>query len=743
VHEAEATDMSAPTGWQALFAELRRRKVFRVATIYVITLWPLIQLADILQPAFGFPDRVITVLLYAFVGGFPVALALAWLFDLTREGVVLTDAAGNAAAGAPPLIGRTAEGVVIGVLTLLVVALFLVKMSTDQQAAGTAPAAPAPSPSPAVDVATSIAVLPFTTFSAEEQDQVFADGLTEELLNQLARVPRLRVAARTSSFAYKGVNRKVQEIGRELGVGRILEGSVRRSDVGATIRITAQLVDVESGAHLWSQTYDREFRDVLRIQDEIAGAVADHLSVTLLGPSGGARQGAATPEALIAVSRGRAAIAKRSAASIVAGVAQLEEGVRASPEWAEANASLAEAYVLAVLYAGADRADMLGRARAAADRALELDPQLGAAWASLGLVRMQDHAETAAAKEALERAIELSPSYAMAYMWLGTLQDDPERVLELHRKALELDPRSAVAAYNVANDLLGLGREDEAMQVFDRIVAADPLYAGAYRITAQLNERHGRLDEALLDHRSIWDAEQDADTANRIAELSLSIGDLDAARRWADRGATTTDPFQRLSTMWLRALIEWLGGNTPEAQRWLERIARAAAEQGEIGHLFSGFAWSLAGRHAEAAAAYDSAPAPDAIEGGRLGKGSFVDAYIMAVTSFRAAGRPSDADRVLVSIRTQVDRRIAESPRVDPAVLYHRARIHLLDGDRRMALALLARAADEGWSEAWRLRIDPVLKELHGEPRFVALEKSMQARIAGMRESLERERTLR
>ena len=230
----------------------------------------MIQIADILTPAIGLPDASMTYLLIAFAAGFPFVIALSCVFDLNKGGVAVTSETAN--VDEEPLLPARTESIVVIALSLAIVALFALQyVSPDEAAADTSVATIEEAPP------RSIAVLPFATFSSDSNDSYFADGLTEELLNALARVNELQVAARTSSFAYKGVNKHLQKIGRELGVESILEGSVRRNDVDDTIRVTAQLIDVHSGSHLWSDTYDREYRDIFRIQGDIAGAVVKQL----------------------------------------------------------------------------------------------------------------------------------------------------------------------------------------------------------------------------------------------------------------------------------------------------------------------------------------------------------------------------------------------------------------------------------------------------------------------------------
>jgi TolB-like protein len=723
--------------WRHLLAELRRRNVFRVATLYVIVLWPLIQLADIMQPVLGYSDVVMRVLVYAFIGGFPPALTLAWIYDITREGIVRTNARPDGDTETPrrALFGRGTEAAIIAVLALLVLALFLVQRSLDS------PAVSDPLDTAATELrqaATSLAVLPFVSFSNSEDDQVFADGLTEELLNVLSRQPQLRIAARTSSFAYRGVNRNVQEVGGELGVGTILEGSVRRSDVSDTIRITAQLVDVASGAHLWSQTFDRQYRDVLRIQDDIAAAVAQRLSVTLLGGSGDtpARSAPESHEAFMLVSRARAALAKRSPASIGSAVEMLERATALSPDWAEAHALLAQAHVLMALYANADRQQQLQQAQQAVDRALALDPELGAAWAAQGLVHMQHSGQRQQSIEALQRAIALNPSYAMAHMWLGTLQDSPGQRLVHHRVALELDPRSAVAAYNVANDYLELGDEASAMQTFDAIVNADPFYPGAYKLTAMLNERHGRLVDAIVDMRRAWDLEAEPQTALQLALLHLSLADYPGARRWLAAAGDTANGSHEIVALWISALLAHADGATDRAKALITRIAERAGDDIH-GNLDRAHALGIAGEHQRALTAFAAAASMARASNTTLLYASTVDALLGIAHSQRMLGRRAEADELITEVRGFLDTLLQQPGRAKPAMWYQRARLHLLENDASMALLLLQRAIDEGWTEHWRLALDPLFGTLANDERFVAIQRTLLARIAIMREDLQ------
>ena len=249
----------------SLFQELKRRKVYNVITIYVVTSWLLLQVADTLFPAFGLPDSAIRIPATILLIGFPLVVILAWVFELTPQGIKKTGAVTAEDTVKIRKRDYLVNAIVLVLITVVAVQQFVIfnrPVSDDS-------------------IDKSIAVLPFISMSSGEEDGYFADGLTEELLNALAQLSDLKVAARTSSFYYKGRNEDIREIGSALGVAHVLEGSVRRS--ADQIRVTAQLIDVETGFHLWSTIYDGDLNDIFAIQDEIASEVTQALRIVLLG----------------------------------------------------------------------------------------------------------------------------------------------------------------------------------------------------------------------------------------------------------------------------------------------------------------------------------------------------------------------------------------------------------------------------------------------------------------------------
>ncbi len=358
----------------SIFRELKRRNVLRVGALYGAVAWLLLQIADVIVEPLGLPAWTMRMLIVLITIGFVVALVVAWTYEMTPEGLV-PDAEALPPGRAGLARGRMLDFVIIGVLCAAL-AYFLVNRSDD----GAGAAAPTAFRPP------TLAVLPFQSLSTAADDGYFADGLSEELLNLLAGVEGLRVAGRTSSFYFKGRDTDLREIGRQLGVAHILEGSVRRS--GSKIRVTAQLVDANDGFNLWSGTYDRELTDVLAIQDEIGRAVAKALQVELLGPGPDApaapRQ--ANPQAYQYYLVARARLRERGLENLRSAVQLFDRAIGADRAFADAYAGKAMALLL--LSNNHDDGDPNERhltAQAAIRRALELDASSSEALTAAGV----------------------------------------------------------------------------------------------------------------------------------------------------------------------------------------------------------------------------------------------------------------------------------------------------------------------------------------------------------------------
>jgi len=367
----------------SFWKELQERKVFRVASIYLVVMWIIIQVTADLFPAFGVPDWAMRLVYLVAILGFPVAVILGWAFELTPEG--LRRDHGEYSAGSQR---KGFDFVILGAVALLALFLIFRPELMDLIEQGITPVETAaiqtgavPEPEPLVTHPQSIAVLAFDNMSSNPDTEYFSDGISEEVLNVLANIPGLHVASRTSAFAFKErEDAGIRDIARALEVSFILEGSVRRA--GEQVRVTAQLIDARTDRHVWSQNYDRELREVFEIQDEIAAAIVDKLKPVILAARGGGPKisGMTTDnmEAYDLYLHGRSAFNPVDAAALESSIGQLEQSIALDPEFARAHSALARS-MLALARLRNDP-ELRDRAIAEAETALAANPQFREAF---------------------------------------------------------------------------------------------------------------------------------------------------------------------------------------------------------------------------------------------------------------------------------------------------------------------------------------------------------------------------
>ncbi len=438
---------------QTLLHELKRRRVFRVAGIYGIVAWVLVEVSDVVFPALQLPDWTITFVIALVMLGFPVTMIFAWIFDIGPEGIERTEPLAERAKGIP-------SGERIGYIVLLVAAMGALGYLLFPGLTG-------------VDedrLRDSIAVLPFADLSADQSGEYFSDGMSEELLNLLVKVPNLRVAARTSSFAYKGQQIDVRDVARELGVDTVLEGSVRRSE--NRVRITAQLIDAETGYHLWSDTYDRELKDIFAVQDEISAEIVKALKVTLGGteaePATVARVVPPTSnvEAYQLYLQARYQWKRRGVESLRRSIELFEQALVLDPEFARAYAGLAAAYVVLPGYSQELPGEYSEQAANAARQALARDPNLAEAHAVLAQLD-SDNGNWVDAEAAFFFATAMDPDDPTTLHWHSLLLRDTgrlEEALAVAKRAFDLDPASPVIHNNLSQIYMTLGYDEQAVK---------------------------------------------------------------------------------------------------------------------------------------------------------------------------------------------------------------------------------------------------------------------------------------
>jgi adenylate cyclase len=444
-------------------AELKRRRVIRVAIVYVLAALVVVEAANNLLPALNLPAWTVTLVVALAILGLPVAVALAWAFDVTPEGVRRAEPATAGPKAAPSI---TTPAVASG---------------GEQK---------------------SIAVLPFANMSDDPGNEYFSDGMTEEIINALTQLDNLHVAARTSCFSFKGKAPHISEVGAKLNVATVLEGSVRKA--GTRLRITAQLINVADGYHLWSERFDRELEDVFAIQDEIARAIADKLQITLAVGASEPLVRPSTPnlEAYDLYLKGRFFV-NQGGEGPRKGLEYFQQALACDPEYALAHAGIAEAYVWLGGTGILRPQEALPKIREAATRALELDETLAEAHLSLGRLSWTHEFAWSNAEKHFLRALELNPGLAEAHsmygFFLASLGRFEESLADL-RRGVELDPLAQIANTWLGQVLAWLGRFPDSIDRLRTALELDPTSWHANHILGmayRLDSDYPRAIEAL------------------------------------------------------------------------------------------------------------------------------------------------------------------------------------------------------------------------------------------------------
>jgi TolB-like protein/Tfp pilus assembly protein PilF len=448
---------------RSFVAELSRRNVFRAGALYAGATWALAQGIAQLGPSFGMPEWGTRWFVIACVVGFPFWLAFAWFYEFTPEGLK-RESEIEPHESITHHTGRKLDFAIIGVLAIAVVLLvtdrFVLHHGVNEEAG--------------VPIAEhSIAVLPFVNMSDEKSNEYFSDGISEELLNLLAKIPQLQVTARTSSFSFKGKDTAIPEIARTLHVAHVLEGSVRKA--GNSVRITAQLIKAGTDTHLWSQTYDRKLDDIFAIQDEIAADVVKQLKVTLLGSAPKAR--ATDPEAyamyLQAVQLGRQVTTEAFQQSDALYRKVLAIDPHYAPAWTGLSGNFSNEASQGLL----STKEGFAQARDAAMKALAIDPEYGAARASLGYIAMAGDNDLAGAAQHVERALALDPADPHVLGTSSTLLANlgrPDEALALGEAMVRRDPVNVTALYNLGNFQRAAGQLDAAIASYRTVLSLAP-----------------------------------------------------------------------------------------------------------------------------------------------------------------------------------------------------------------------------------------------------------------------------
>jgi TolB-like protein/Flp pilus assembly protein TadD len=541
-----------------LFSELKRRNVYKVAVAYAIVGWLLVQIATQVFPFFEIPNWAVRLVVLAIVIGFPVALILAWAFELTPEGIKRTEAADAARQHSR---GGVWVAVVVIAAGLSLGLFFLGRYTAGNARPGHSAAATASNPQK------SIAVLPLVNTSGDAANDYFSDGLSEELIAVLAKIPSLKIIGRSSSFLFKGKSDDSRTIGEKLGVANLLEGSVRKQ--GDRVRIVAELINAADGRALWSETYDRELKDVFAVQSEIATAVTEQLKIKLLGAP---VKSDAVPSndnlaAYNALLQGTFYFRLSTEEGTRKATEFYGEAIRLDPRYALAYANLSSAWRLlaAGWLGGAEANEAYAKARNAAQTALSLAPDLSAAHEAIGFVLLTPDLDFAGAEAELRKAEKLAPADAGPKIALAVLLAAQGRLAEAEnvgRQALALDPLGVTRYLYLARILIGGGRYDEAEALLRKAVALQPASSRVHVHLTTIDVLRGNaasaLQDAQLEPPGSW-----RDYALALAQQAQ--GDraaADAALQKLIKENSVSSPFQIAAVYGLRnepdKVFEWL-----------------------------------------------------------------------------------------------------------------------------------------------------------------------------------------
>jgi len=493
--------------------ELKRRNVFRVAIGYVITAWLLLQVVDLVLENINAPDWVMQVFMLALAIGFPLAVFFAWAFEMTPEGVK-RESEVDRTKSITKTTGRKMDRNIIIAMALALTYFAYDKFSGPEQeniphqTQTTDTAEDKQSVTDNKPVAKSddksVAVLPFVNMSQDKENEYFSDGISEELLNVLVRIKGLRVPSRTSSFTFKGSTQKLSEIGKELQVDHILEGSVRKS--GDRIRVTAQLIEVSTDTHLWSETYTRQLDDIFAVQDEIASAIVNALRITLVGEDQTIIQNRSTTnaDAYNKYLLGRHLWNQRSQSSLLASTEPLREAVEIDPGFGQAWAALADAYVLIPEYGAGPIQEYIPLAHEAIEKALASNPESAGALTTSAYIKFMYDYDLTGAHADFESAISIDPGYATAHQWYGELlaaEKNFDAAFDELRLARQIDPLAAVIPHVMGWVLMFTPRREEAFSYFEDALKLDPHLQSTINNLSTLNLMLGRFDQARFYRR--------------------------------------------------------------------------------------------------------------------------------------------------------------------------------------------------------------------------------------------------
>lgn len=697
----------------SVFKELKRRNVIRIGLAYVIAAWLIVQVVETIGPAFGFGDAVLKIVVIVLAIGVVPALGFAWAFELTPEGLK-RDQEVDRARPAVAAYGRRLDRTIIVILTVAV-GYFLVERFW-----------------PNSEAELSIAVLPFEDRSQSQDQDFFAKGISENLLNLLARLHGLRVTSRSSSFSVPD-GMSTPEVADLLKVAYVLEGSVSKS--GDRVRVTAQLIDTASDQQLWSDRYDRTMGDIFVLQDEIASRVVQELRMRL--QESAPVSTVTDPEAFELVLKGRYEVSKRRRENLQQGEAFFEQAIAIDPDYAQAHAGLAKSLLLQAVLGFVEPSAARARAEEALDRALQLDPEDSDALTAKAF--MFENTDPEAARDLYEQAIAVNPNNSDAYRWLGLSYsrstEDPALYLEHIRRGQLVDPLSPGMNFNLVMALARFGRYDEALDAARAWRDLNPASPFPYGIVARVHVTTGNLVKAIKTAYAGYRLAPD--NIGLVIGLAWSLFDdleeMDLAEAWW-AAAQKIDP-ENQGVVMLQIALSYMRG---EQERALHLLSVAEAQHPDW--------WVLLGRmHVIVSRDFDRAR--QIWERGMYQAGEseppnwelhrIID-YAMALQRTSSRERADELiNKTLARIEDQTTAGLVGEMGGSGTQHFSAAALHAMRGDKQRVLTALRQDVRLGGASCFGcLHGWPQFDTLRDDPDFAELLSEIEAQVAAQRQQL-------
>src|SRR5438094_7569361 len=560
-----------------LFAELKRRNVYKVAVAYAVIAWLTIQAASIFLPAFNAPQWAMQIVILIVVVGFPIALAFSWAFEITPEGIVRE----SEVQADESITHHTGRKIVALTIVLAVIATGLLIFQFVRARSTSSLSTNASS-----ITNKSIAVLPFDNLSGDPQNAYFSEGVQDEILTRLAKIAELKVISRTSTQRFKSAPNDLRQIAQQLGVANILEGSVQKAN--DQVRVNVQLINALTDAHLWADTYDRKLTDIFAVETEIAKTVADMLQAKLTGSEQHviAARPTANTEAHQLYLKGRFFWNKRTGNDLKKSIDYFEQALAADPSYALGYAGVADAYVFLPGYTAGAPGDYYPKGKAAAKKALELDETLAEAHTTLALAIWYYDFDFKRANREFQRAIELNPNYATGHQQYGNntlsaLGRFDDAIVE-GKRAVELDPLSLVINADLGMNYYYARRYDEAIEQLRKTLEMDPGYYYAHVNLGEVFSAKRAFDEAISEYQKARALNDDPFVLGLLGHAYASSGNKSEALTILELLKEVSR--QRYVSMYSFAIVYLALGDKQDALRWLEQCYqdRAGADIGWI-----------------------------------------------------------------------------------------------------------------------------------------------------------------